>query len=98
MQTVHSLQQDPLLTPRGAGRGAANRVAQPWLRSATFDVVMLVASVVIVPLVLVMVWLGVSPALINLGVTAVVGGPHVFGTFTATFADRNFRRKHPWLI
>src|SRR6185369_5651187 len=31
-------------------------------------------------------------------VTALVGGPHLFGTFTATFADAGFRRKNPWLI
>jgi len=24
--------------------------------------------------------------------------PHVFGTFTATFADKDFRRRNPWLI
>jgi hypothetical protein len=68
------------------------------LKSATFDVVVLVASVVIVPTVLVAMWFGVPSAVINLGVTALVGGPHVFGTFTATFADRNFRKQNPWLI
>ncbi len=31
-------------------------------------------------------------------VTALVGGPHVFATFTATFANKNFRRRNPWLI
>ena len=30
--------------------------------------------------------------------TALVGGPHVFGTFTATFADKGFRKNHPLLI
>jgi hypothetical protein len=70
----------------------------PWLASPSFDVGMLIASVVIVPLVLLAVLMGISADAINLGVTAAVGGPHLYATFTATFADRNFRRRHPWLI
>src|SRR2546430_11683631 len=96
MQSAYTWQPDPLLAPSAVDRGAVSRT--PWLRSASFDVIMLVASVAIVPLVLVAMWLGMSSAAINLGVTALVGGPHVFGTFTATFADRNFRRRNPWLI
>ncbi len=96
MQSAYSWQDDPLLAPHEVRDEATTN--WPWLKNATFDVGMLVASVVIVPAVLLAVWLGVSSATINLGVTAIVGGPHVFGTFTATFADRNFRRRHPWLI
>jgi hypothetical protein len=93
MQNVYAWRDDPLLT-------SSNLVASktPWLKDARFDTILLLASVVIVPIVLLAVWLGASTDAINLGVTAVVGGPHVFGTFTATFADRNFRRRHPWLI
>jgi hypothetical protein len=97
MQSAYTWQHDPLLAPSAVpGGGTSSRT--PWLKDATFDVVMLVASVVIVPAVLLAVWLGASSAAINLAVTALVGGPHVFGTFTATFADRNFRKKHPFLI
>jgi hypothetical protein len=96
MQSAYTWQPDPLLAPSAVDRGTESRT--PWLRSASFDVILLVASVVIVPAVLLAMWLGMSSAAINLGVTALVGGPHVFGTFTATFADRNFRRKNPWLI
>jgi hypothetical protein len=97
MQSAYTWQHDPLLAP-SAVHGGGNTTRTPWLKDATFDIVMLVASVAIVPLVLLGVWLGVSSAAINLGVTALVGGPHVFSTFTATFADRNFRRKNPFLI
>ena len=94
MQNVYAWQDDPLLTK------SSDLVASktPWLKNARFDATLLLASVVIVPMVLTAVWLGASTDAINLGVTAVVGGPHVFGTFTATFADRTFRRRHPWLI
>jgi hypothetical protein len=97
MQSAYTWQHDPLLAP-SAVHGGGSTTRTPWLKDATFDVFMLVASVAIVPLVLLAVWLGVSSAAINIGVTALVGGPHVFGTFTATFADRNFRKKNPFLI
>jgi hypothetical protein len=96
MQSAYTWQHDPLLAPSAVDPSDTNRV--PWLKSATFDVVMLVASVVIVPAVLVAMWLGMSSAAINLGVTALVGGPHLFATFTATFASGSFRKRHPWLI
>jgi hypothetical protein len=97
MQSAYTWQHDPLLAP-SAVHGGRNSTRTPWLRDATFDVVMLVASVAIVPVVLLAIWLGASSAAINLGVTALVGGPHVFGTFTATFANKNFRKRNPWLI
>ena len=94
MQNVYAWRDDPLL------QKSSDLVASktPWLKDARFDTILLLASVIIVPLVLVAVWMGASTDAINLGVTAIVGGPHVFATFTATFADRNFRRRHPWLI
>jgi hypothetical protein len=97
MQSAYSWQHDPLLVPSPARQRDTIR-RTPWLKDATFDVVILVASVVIVPAVLIAMWFGVSSAVINLSVTALVGGPHVFGTFTATFADKNFRRRNPLLI
>jgi hypothetical protein len=96
MQNVYIWQDDPLLSPSRSSAVVGSQT--PWLKSARFDSLLLLASVVIVPLVLIAVWLGASSDAINLGVTAIVGGPHVFATFTATFADRNFRTRHPWLI
>ena len=95
MQNVSTWHEDPALLDNPV---SATQSAFPWLKSATFDVLLLVASAVIVPLVLLAVWLGATSDAINLGVTAVVGGPHVFATFTATFANRSFRVRHPLLI
>jgi hypothetical protein len=97
MQSAYPWQPDPLLAPSAVHRGGNTR-ATPWLKDATFDIVMLVASVALVPMVLIAMWLGASAAAINLAVTAVVGGPHLFSTFTATFGDRSFRKRNPWLI
>src|SRR5882672_2102458 len=98
MQSAYEWQEQEesllLSSPTVAERSAS----LPWLKSATFDVLWLVASVAIVPLVLLAVWLGVTSDAINLGVTALVGGPHVFATFTATFANKSFRTRHPLLI
>jgi hypothetical protein len=41
-----------------------------------------------------LVWTGISSEAINLGVTALVGGPHLFSTFLTTYADPRFRRSH----
>ena len=96
MQSVYAWHDNP--APVRSPIGARQSASLPWLKSATFDVLLLVASVVIVPMVLLAVWLGVSSDVINLGVTALVGGPHVFATFTATFANKSFRSRHPLLI
>jgi hypothetical protein len=96
MQSVSAWQDDSTFIPKSID--ARQSATLPWLKSATFDVLLLVASVVIVPLVLLAVWLGVTSDVINLGVTALVGGPHVFATFTATFANKSFRARHPLLI
>ena len=96
MQSVSTWQEDGSTSTQSHRRSAARDIALAEERDVRR--LMLVASVVIVPLVLLAVWLGASSDAINLGVTAVVGGPHVFATFTATFADKKFRRRHPFLI
>jgi len=70
------------------------RATAPWLRDRRWDLTWLVGSAVIVPLVMVFVWAGVSNALLNLTVTTIVGGPHLFATYTATYLDPRFRRSH----
>ncbi len=69
-------------------------MASPWIRSRRWDLTWLVGSAVVVPLGMLLVWTGASSELINLGVTALVGGPHLFSTFVATYADPRFRRSH----
>lgn len=75
--------------------GADRRV---WLHTARWDSLWLVASVVIVPLVLLLVWGGLSNDALNLGVTVLVGGPHLFSTYLATYFDPRFRRSHRVLL
>ena len=67
-----------------------------WINGPRWDIGWLIGSAIIVPVVLVFVWAGVSSAVLNLGITAVIGGPHLFATYTATFMDPGFRRAHRW--
>lgn len=78
----------------------ANRsVGAPWLGGLRWDATWLIGSAVIVPLVLLFVWAGVPNTLLNLAVTTIVGGPHLFATYTATYMDPRFRRSHtPMLV
>jgi hypothetical protein len=69
-------------------------VRGPWLESARWDLTWLIGSAVVVPLSLVFVWAGVSSDLINLVVTLLAGGPHVFSTFLVTYLDPEYRRRH----
>lgn len=72
----------------------ATSAGVPWIRSRRWDLTWLLGSAAIVPLVLAFVWGGASSRLINLGVTALVGGPHLFATYLVTFGDPRFRRRH----
>jgi hypothetical protein len=69
-----------------------------WIRSPGWDVGWLIASALVVPVVLLFVWKGVSSDVINLGVTALIGGPHLFSTYLATYLDPRFRRHRGWLL
>ena len=80
---------------------AAPSTRRVWIRSPGWDLSWLTGSAVIVPLVLLVVWGGASSSAINLGTTALIGGPHLFSTYTATYLDPRFRRSHRpmlWLI
>jgi hypothetical protein len=72
-------------------RGAARAT---WINGRGWDLGWLIGSAVVVPLGLVAVALGASSDLVNIGVTALVGGPHLFATFLTTYLDPQFRRKH----
>jgi hypothetical protein len=69
-----------------------------WINTRAWDLTFLIGSVLIVPIVLAFLWAGASSASINLGVTALVGGPHLFATYIATFLDSRFRRSHTWML
>ncbi|HEY3445868.1 MAG TPA: hypothetical protein VGK67_05850 [Myxococcales bacterium] len=65
-----------------------------WINGRGWDLRWLVGSALVVPLVLLAVWAGASNDAVNLGVTAIIGGPHLFSTYTATYLDSRFRRSH----
>lgn len=65
-----------------------------WIRSPNWDLAWLLGSAAIVPLVLVLVWGGMSSGTLMLVITALIGGPHLFSTYIVTFLDPAFRRAH----
>lgn len=68
----------------------------PWLLSARWDLFFLIGSAVLVPLPLfIKNGLGLSVTLVNLIVTILIGGPHLFATFTYTLMERRFWKSHP---
>jgi len=64
----------------------------PWINGRRWDLTWLVGSALVVPVGLLFVWGGASADAVNLAVTALVGGPHVFSTFLVTYFDPRFRR------
>jgi hypothetical protein len=69
-----------------------------WLNGARWDLTWLIGSAAIVPVTLFFVWLGVSSDVMNLVVTLLFGGPHVFATFLTTYLDPGYRRGHRWTL
>jgi len=77
-----------------------------WLYHKQWDLTFIIFSAVLVPLPLIIYYqlmaLGVSASnaltVINLLVALVVGGPHMYSTYTLTFADPNFRRRYPLFV
>ncbi len=75
-----------------------------WIYKPSWDLPLIIFSAVLVPLPFLIAWLAqvsgwMKPAqaidAINIVVAGLVGGPHLFSTFTYTFLDRNFRAQHP---
>ena len=84
----------PRPRPRAAGRAA---VPAPgvWLRSPAWDLTFLILSAALVPIPLLLYHgLGVSQTAVNLIVAGLIGGPHLYSTFTYTFMEPNYRRRH----
>jgi hypothetical protein len=76
-----------------------------WLYRRSWDLTFLIFSAVLVPLPFACAWLaqrvaGMPPArsieLINIAVAGLIGGPHLFSTFTLTLLNRPFLRRHPY--
>lgn len=94
--------------------GSQEGAAQPWLRSARWDLSLLVGSVVlaVVPYSIYVI-LGGSAleeasikgtaayqarVLVNLLVTIFIAGPHMYATFTRTLLDADYVRRHLGLL
>ncbi len=69
-----------------------------WMQSWRWDSALLIGSAAVVPIVLFMVWAGVPNLTLNITVTALIGGPHLFATAMPTYLDRGFRRSHKGLL
>jgi hypothetical protein len=66
-----------------------------WLRSRDWDLAFLILSAALVPIPLLMYHgLGISQTAVNLVVAGLIGGPHLYSTFTYTFMEPNYRRRH----
>src|SRR5262245_16861688 len=69
----------------------------PWLLSRRLDLVFLIGSAVLVPLpFLIKNGFGLSVVLVNLAVTILIGGPHLFSTFTYTLLEKKFWKQYPF--
>ncbi len=77
-----------------------------WLRSPAWDLTFISLSVVLVALPYtayrLMLWAGLgegaSATAVDLFVTLLIGGPHMYATFTRTVADPGFRANHRRII
>jgi hypothetical protein len=66
-----------------------------WLRSPWWDLSFLILSAALVPIPLFMFHgLGISQTAVNLVVAGLIGGPHLYSTFTYTFMEPSYRRRH----
>lgn len=65
-----------------------------WINGARWDLAWLLGTALVVPIGLVVIAMGAPADAVNLWVTVVVGGPHLFATFLATYMDPKFRRAH----
>ncbi len=67
-----------------------------WIRTRSWDLTFIILSAVLVSLPLIAYYrLGVSVTAINILVALLVGGPHMYSTYSFTFLERNFLRQHP---
>src|SRR5206468_4389240 len=67
-----------------------------WLSSRAWDTRFILASVALVPIPLLLFHgLGFSVVAVNLVVAALVGGPHMYSTYTLTFLEKKFWLQYP---
>ena len=83
-----------IAAPLGSSR-AAHTAGGVWLRSPSWDLSLLILSAALVPIPLLLFHVaGMSQTTVNLLVAGLIGGPHLYSTFTYTFLEPNYRRRH----
>jgi hypothetical protein len=81
--------------PRAPRASVAASASAAWLRSPRWDLTFLILSAALVPVPLLMYHgLGLSQTAVNLVVAGLIGGPHLYSTFTYTFLEPSYRRRH----
>jgi hypothetical protein len=70
-----------------------------WLYNKRWDLTFLIGSAALgaIPLLLLHVF-SVPVAAINLLVSGIIGGPHLYSTFGYTLADRSYRQRYGWVL
>jgi len=91
-----------------ASRGTVSGWQSPWLLNRTWDLTYISLSAILVPtpfiLFAILAGTGILRSLIDpsaavdIIVALIVGGPHMTSTYTLTFMDRNFTRRHPTYV
>lgn len=88
------------------GSAAVGVARQPgWIYNKTWDLTLIIFSAVLVPMPFLLAY-GAQAAgvmsekgaidLVNILVAGLIGGPHLFSTFTYTFMNKGFLRQHPY--
>lgn len=90
--------ESSLMLNPAAAPAPVPQVRSAWINGPRWDIGWLIGSAAIVPVVLFFVWAGAGSDTINLGTTALIGGPHLFATYTVTYMDPSFRRSHRWIL
>src|SRR5690606_35877870 len=78
----------------------------PWLRDRRWDQIFITGGAVLVAVPIALYYLAIAAGasvaaaedLVTLVVMVLVGGPHVFATYTRTLLQPGFRRREPWMF
>lgn len=85
----------PAIAGAGAGAKSTADTQSVWLRSRQWDLGFLILSAALVPIPLLMYHaMGIGQTAVNLIVAGLIGGPHLYSTFTYTFMEPNYRARH----
>ena len=76
-------------------RPGAAQLPSCWLISAPYDLSFIIGSAVLLFVPHGVHLLRPSNIVVDLVIAAAIGGPHLFATYTLTFMEPNFRRRHP---